>query len=76
MLTTTYYINSIPVYIRDLPSGDIAVWHPYNIELGKFIYQICLGRGYWKPQYKNWLIFSAFAHSVVSDIQVRSESHD
>lgn len=75
MQVATYYINNIPVYIRSLPSGDIAVWHPYDIELGKVIYQICYGKGYWNTKYKNWLVFSGFAHSVIGDIKSRSNHH-
>ena len=75
MQVATYYINNIPVYIRNLPSGDIAVWHPYDIELGKVIYKICFGKGYWKSKYKNWLIFSGFANSVIGDIETRSRHH-
>lgn len=75
MRIATYYINNIPVYIRNLPSGDIAVWHPYDIELGRVIYQICFGKGYWKSKYKNWLIFSGFANTVIDDIKSRSIHH-
>jgi hypothetical protein len=75
MRIATYYINNIPVYIRDLPSGDIAVWHPYDIALGKVIYQICFGKGYWNTKYKNWLIFSGFANVVIGDIEARGSHH-
>ena len=75
MQVTTYYINNIPVYIRNLPSGDIAVWHPYNLKLGSIIYGICIGHGYWDSDYKNWVIFNGFASQVISAIHARSSYH-
>ncbi|MGV3581662.1 MAG: hypothetical protein ACO1N8_05085 [Methylophilus sp.] len=75
MQVTTYYINNIPVYIRSLPSGDIAVWHPFNLELGKIIYGICVGNGYWNAEYNNWIIFSVFCDQVVATIQSKSSHH-
>ena len=75
MQVTTYYINSIPVYIRRLPSGCISIWHPYNLDLAKIIYQICQGRGYWNSQYKNWLVFESFVSTVVSAIEESGQAY-
>lgn len=72
---TTYYINNIPIYVRRMPSGDITVWHPYNLKLAEIIYPICVGKGYWKPGYNNWIIFSTFANSVIVVIQNLTIKH-
>lgn len=68
METKAYYINNIPVHVRTLPSADIAIWHPYNINVYKAIDLICRGKGHWNSQYNNWIIFQAFADDVISSI--------
>lgn len=68
-----YYINDIPIQIRYLPSGDIAIWHPFNIEIAEIISSFCRGYGHWEGQYKNWIVFAAFKESVITAIENRSD---
>lgn len=72
MSKNTYFINGVPVYVRNLPSGDISVWHPYNDTLAQIIYPICHGRGYWNPKHNNWIVFKQFSASVCEELHNRS----
>ena len=51
-----YQIQGVPVYTRTLPSGDMAVWHPYNEGIRGIVEPICRGCGYWQAEFKNWVI--------------------
>jgi len=70
-----YYINHVPVQIRHLPSGDIAVWHPFNAEIAEIVSGFCRGYGYWDSNYNNWVIFAGFKHTVICLIERRSAKH-
>lgn len=37
------------VETRELPSGDMAVWHPMSSGLRDIVEPICRRRGHWKP---------------------------
>lgn len=73
--TQNIYIDQILVQIRFLPSGDIAVWHPYHQELAELIDNLCRGRGRWDRQYNNWIVFSHFKNSVIDAIKARGAKH-
>jgi hypothetical protein len=62
-----YLIQGVPVYTRTLPSGDLAVWHPFNDGIRAIVEPICRGCGYWQADFNNWVI----KHSNVP--RVRSE---
>ena len=71
----TYYIQHISVQIRHLPSGDIAIWHPFNLFLADIIDSICRNRGRWDRQYNNWIVFSQFKFGVISEIKSKGVQH-
>lgn len=51
-----------------LPSGDMKVWHPLNEKLRAIVEGACRGRGYWNPEYNNWIVKARFADTVLSEI--------
>lgn len=51
-----FNISGVPVHCRVLPSGDLAVWHPYNVVARRIIEPICRPRGYWDPDHRNWVV--------------------
>lgn len=57
------------VETRELPSGDMAVWHPMSTDLRDIVEPICRGRGHWKAEYKNWIVFRQFADAVLADLE-------
>lgn len=65
----TVYFNNVPVQIRYLPSGDVAVWHPINKQTADFIDQICRGCGRWDGRYNNWIVFSQFKTAIINKIK-------
>lgn len=59
------------VETRVLPSGDIAVWHSVNSDLRDIVEPICRGRGHWKPEFNNWIVFRQFANAVLEDLEAQ-----
>lgn len=66
-----YLIQSVPVYTRTLPSGDMAVWHPYNEGIRAIVEPICRGCGYWQAEFNNWVIKQPSVARVRSDLATR-----
>jgi len=56
------------VETRELPNGDMAVWHPMSADLRDIVEPICRGRGRWKAEFKNWIVFRQFADAVLDDL--------
>lgn len=56
-----------------LPSGDMKVWHPLNEKLRAIAEEACRGRGYWNPEYKNWIVKSRFTDSVLAEIAAQTK---
>jgi hypothetical protein len=65
-----YHISNVPVYVRKLPSGDIAVWHSYEERVGKVVESICRSYGYWHSKYNNWIVFSKHKYHVLNALSV------
>ncbi len=63
------HISGVPIFIRHLPSGDMAVWHPYNEAIRAVIEPICRENGYWQPLYNNWIILKSFKEQVLESLQ-------
>jgi len=59
------------VETRDLPSGDMAVWHPMSIALRDIVEPICKGRGHWKAEFNNWIVFRQFVSAVLADLEAQ-----
>jgi hypothetical protein len=65
--------NAGPIETGMLPSGDMRVWHPLNEKLRTIVEGACRGRGYWNPEYKNWIVFEQFADTVLSEIAAQTK---
>lgn len=63
-------IDGVPVFVRDLPSGDIKVWHPYNEHVRQIVEPICRGRGLWHPRYNNWVVFAQFKDLALAELRI------
>lgn len=63
-----YLVLGVPVVARTLPSGDIAVWHPFNSDVQAVIEPICRGRGYWQPDFTNWIVKAPHAKTVLLEL--------
>lgn len=62
-------IHGVPVYLRPLGSGDLAVWHPCNEHVRTVVEPICRSRGHWKAGYNNWIIFRQFQVIVRAELE-------
>lgn len=69
------YIHGVPVRLRHLPYGDLAVWHPFNERVREIVEPICRQRGRWQPDYRNWLVFRQFAAEVEMELIAAGERH-
>lgn len=63
-------IGGVPVFVCDLPSGDMKVWHPYNEHVRHIVEPICRGRGRWHPHYKNWVVFAQFKDLALVELRI------
>ena len=61
-----YHIMNVPIHVRKLPSGDIAIWHPYHKQTRSIGETICRNRGHWNDQYNNWIVFSGHKQQVLN----------
>lgn len=59
----------IPVYLRELPSGDLQVWHGFNHRVREIVEGACRGRGRWDSVHNNWTVFSQFRKRVIAEIE-------
>lgn len=71
----SFHIGGVPVYGRSLPSGDLAVWHPFHPAAREIIEPICRGRGYWRPDHNNWIVFRPFREVVLAELERVGERH-
>lgn len=71
--TTVLHIEGIPVYLRSLPSGDLAVWHPCNEGVRALVEPICRNRGRWEGRYNNWIIFRQFCSEVGHELHAEAD---
>lgn len=63
-------IGGVPVFVRDLPSGDMKVWHPYNESARAIVEPICRGLGHWHPRFKNWIVFAQFKDQALTELRI------
>lgn len=63
-----FLVKGVPVYTRRLPSGDVAVWHPFNVEVQAVVEPICRGRGYWQGEFNNWVVKASCAGLVLAEL--------
>ena len=61
----TYHIRNVPVYVRNLQSGDVAIWHPFNESARIVVEGICRNHGHWDGRYNNWIVFANYKHRVM-----------
>ncbi|OHU99734.1 hypothetical protein BLA34_15145 [Ralstonia solanacearum] len=64
-----FFILGVPVYVRELPAENITVFHPFNEAVRGIVEPICNGRGYWRSDYKNWVIFDQFRDVVLGELR-------
>jgi hypothetical protein len=61
-------VQGVLVEVRDLASGDLVVWHPFNAEIRALIEPLCRGCGYWQGSFNNWIVWASHAARVESEI--------
>jgi hypothetical protein len=63
------FIFGVPVYARALPSGDLAIWHPFNDTVRGVVEPICRRHGYWRAEYNNWVVESEYKRWVLNELR-------
>ncbi|CAG2145537.1 Transposase [Cupriavidus plantarum] len=64
----TFSIHGVLVFVRELPRNNITVYHPV-CEPGRQLFEpICRGRGYWRREHRNWLVFENFKAEVLEEL--------
>ena len=68
-LMTVYLIKDGAVQIDYLEQGDMTLKTVGNEQAILTVYDLCVGRGRWVPQFKNWIIFKQNADAVLLSIE-------
>lgn len=63
-----FIIAGVPVFARELPSGALSVWHPYNDVVRAIVEPICRPRGYWRATYNNWIVRAQFREAALGEL--------
>lgn len=71
--TSQFYIRGVPVCVRTLQSGDIAIWHPCNEQVRSIVEPICRPRGHWQSGYRNWIVFRYFSAVVIEQLHLEAD---
>lgn len=53
------------IWVREMPFGNISVYHKYDDNVRRVIEPLCRTRGYWNSQYRNWIIFDRFKNELI-----------
>ncbi|AQV92301.1 hypothetical protein BJN34_00140 [Cupriavidus necator] len=64
----TFSILGVSVHVRELPRNNIAVFHQICEPIRQLVEPICRGRGYWNPEFKNWIVFETFKGTVLAEL--------
>ncbi len=70
-----YLIGNVSVYVRNLPSGDVAIWHPFNENTRIVVEGICRNHGRWHGRYNNWIIFANCKLKVMEALDSAGEKN-
>lgn len=66
---TVYMIKDGAIQLDYLAQGDMTLKKVGSEQAVSAVYDLCLGRGRWVPQFKNWIIFKQHADSILSSIE-------
>jgi len=69
-----FLIQGVPVFTRSLPSGDMAVWHPYNEAIRKIVEPLCRDKGYWQSRYNNWIVQACHTEAVIQRLAILEDA--
>jgi len=70
-----FQIFGVPVFGRTLPSGDLAIWHPYNCRVQEIVEPICRNHGHWRSSHNNWIVFGEFAEWTLEELRRAGGEH-
>lgn len=68
-----FLVLGVPVFTRCLPSGDMAVWHPYNSAVREVVEPICRDKGYWQSRYNNWIVQAGHTETVLAGLALAED---
>jgi len=64
----TFSVLGVVVRVRELPRNNITVFHRLCEPVREVVEPICRGRGFWSPQYNNWVVFEQFKGVVIEEL--------
>lgn len=53
------------VWVRELPYGNMKVFHRPSDYARKVVEPICRNRGFWNKQFKSWIVFDKFKDEIL-----------
>lgn len=61
----TFDVGGTWVWVRELPYGNIKVFHRPSEYARKVVEPICRSRGYWNAKFKSWIVFDKFKVDIL-----------
>lgn len=68
-----FSFGNIWVYVRDLPYGNVKVYHRPSQYVRQIIEPICRGHGYWNPKFNCWIVFDQFKEYLLSQLSIHDK---
>jgi hypothetical protein len=69
-----FAIGTTWIWVKELPFGNIRVFHRYDEHVRRIVEPICRSRGYWNGQYKNWIVFDRFKAELLESLASQAQS--
>ncbi|PWF49399.1 hypothetical protein [Massilia glaciei] len=63
-----FAIGATWVWVKELPFGNVRVFHRFDDQARRIVEPICRNRGYWNSQYKNWIVFDHFKLELLQQL--------
>lgn len=67
-----FAVGATWIWVKELPFGNVKVFHRFDEQARQIVEPICRSRGYWNGQYNNWIVFDQFKSEVLELLSART----
>lgn len=64
-----FSIQNVWVFVRNLPYGNVKVYHRPSDTVRKIVEPLCRGHGYWNPKFNCWIVFDHFKQELLNSLE-------
>lgn len=70
-----FTIGATWIWVKELPFGNVRVFHRFDEHARLVVEPICRKRGYWNGKYKNWIVFDQFKAELLQLLASHATPH-